>query len=58
MNMLPINAEWKQRRKWADKQRKQQRSSCRSNRQVKSLKPAVGDEAIKSRAGGLEIGLH
>jgi len=31
MNMLPINAEWKHRQQWADKQRRKQPSSNQTN---------------------------
>jgi hypothetical protein len=34
MNMLPIKSEWKRRIKWAEKQKKQQKSAGKASGQV------------------------
>lgn len=55
MNMLPINAEWKRRIKWADKQKKQQKSNGKFGGQGKGIKQmAEITNVIKTRIGAVE----
>ncbi|CQR75086.1 hypothetical protein [Sporomusa ovata] len=50
MNMLPINAEWKRRIKWADKQKKQQKSNGKFSGQGKGIKQTAESNQSKNRS--------